>query len=86
MGEVKRMALYEYKCADCESKFDLMRSMSTADEPTACPECGGGESRRMVSSFASVTPGASALSSNPVMESRMASGGGGGCCGGGCCG
>ncbi len=80
------MALYEYKCAECEERFDLMRSMSAADESAECPECGGSESRRLISNFASVTPGASAMSTNPVMNARMAGGGGGGCCGGGCCG
>src|SRR5919205_4684542 len=74
------MALYEYKCADCEDRFDLMRPMSEADEPAECPECGSTESRRVISNFASITPGASALSTNPVMDARMA----GGCCGGGC--
>ncbi len=78
------MALYEYKCADCEERFDLMRPMSAADDPAPCPECGSVESRRVISSFASITPGASALSTNPVMDARMASGAGGGCCGGGC--
>jgi hypothetical protein len=38
----------------------------------------------VISNFASITPGASAFSTNPVMDARMASGGGGGCCGGGC--
>ena len=80
------MALYEYKCSDCEERFDVMRSMTAADEPTECPECGGAESRRLISNFTSITPGASALSSNPMMNARIASGGGGGCCGGGCCG
>jgi putative FmdB family regulatory protein len=78
------MALYEYKCAGCEDRFDLMRPMSDADEPAECPECGSTESRRVISNFASITPGASAVSTNPVMDARMASGGGGGCCGGGC--
>ena len=63
-----------------------MRSMTAADEPAECPECGGTESRRLISNFTSITPGASTLSTNPVMDARMASGGGGGCCGGGCCG
>jgi len=75
------MALYEYKCAACEERFDLMRPMSAADEPAACPECGSEDSRRVISNFASITPGASALSTNPVMDARMS---GGGCCGGGC--
>ncbi len=80
------MALYEYKCAECEERFDLMRSMSAANESAECPECGSSESRRLISNFASVTPGASAMSTNPMMNARMAGGGGGGCCGGGCCG
>ena len=82
------MALYEYKCAGCEEKFDAMRPMVAADDPAECPDCGSMESRRLISSFASITPGASSLSSNPVMDARMASGNatrmGGGCCGGGC--
>jgi putative FmdB family regulatory protein len=77
------MALYEYKCAGCEDRFDLMRPMSAADDPAECPECGSTDSRRVISNFASITPGASALSTNPVMDARMARGGGG-CCGGGC--
>ncbi len=81
------MALYEYKCSECEEQFDVMRPMTAADEPAQCPECGGTESRRLISNFTSITPGASTLSTNPVMDARMASGGGGGgCCGGGCCG
>ncbi len=32
------MALYEYKCAECDERFDLMRSMRAADEPAECPE------------------------------------------------
>ena len=81
------MALYEYKCAECEERFDLMRPMSAADETAECPECGSEGSQRVISNFASITPGASAMSSNPMMNDRMASGNvsGGGCCGGSCC-
>jgi putative FmdB family regulatory protein len=76
------MALYEYKCSDCEERFELMRPMSAADERAECPECGGTESRRLISNFASVTPGASALSANnATMPVRKVGGHGGGCCG-----
>ena len=81
------MALYEYKCADCEGQFDKVRPMSESDAPAECPECGSERSRRVISNFASITPGAPAVSSNPMMDARMASGNvssGGGCCGGGC--
>ncbi len=65
------MALYEYKCASCDGRFDLMRSMSASDDPAECPECGSAESRRVISNFASITPGASAMSSNPMMDARI---------------
>jgi putative FmdB family regulatory protein len=81
------MALYEYKCAECDERFDLMRPMSESDTAAECPECGSERSQRVISNFASITAGASAMSSNPMMDARMASGnvsGGGGCCGGGC--
>ncbi len=79
------MALYEYKCSDCEERFELMRPMSAADDPAPCPDCGGEESRRLISNFASITPGASALStSKATMPVRKVAGHG--CCGGGCCG
>ena len=79
------MALYEYKCAGCEDRFDVMRPMGDADDPVECPECGSTESRRVISNFASITPGASAMNTNPMMDARIKSaGGGGGCCGGGC--
>ena len=78
------MALYEYKCSDCEERFELMRSVSAADEPARCPECGGAESRRLISSFASITPGASAASSSTAtMPLRKVGGSHHGC--GGCC-
>ena len=82
--EVGNMALYEYKCSDCEERFELMRSVSAADEPARCTQCGGTESRRLISSFASITPGAAATSSSTAtMPLRKV---GHGCGGGGCCG
>ena len=76
------MALYEYKCAECGERFDLRRPMSAADDVAECPECGSSTSRRVISNFASINPGASSLATKPMMDARIASGGG--CCGGGC--
>lgn len=81
------MALYEYKCSDCEDSFDLMRSMGAADDPALCPECGSENSARVLTaSFVSIGSGPTATSTNPMMDARMARGAvsGGGCGGGGC--
>ena len=48
-----------------EDRFDLMRPMSDADDPAECPECGSTESRRAISNFPAITPGASPFSTNP---------------------
>ena len=34
------MPTYEYRCKDCEHRFDIQQSF-TDDSLTTCPECGG---------------------------------------------
>jgi len=48
------MPLYEYKCFDCETCFDVLRGMSDADLPIACPKCGSEKTARMISLFSAV--------------------------------
>ncbi|MDP2718946.1 MAG: FmdB family zinc ribbon protein [Dehalococcoidia bacterium] len=33
------MPIYEYKCPECGSFFDLMRPLSLCDEKAPCPGC-----------------------------------------------
>jgi putative FmdB family regulatory protein len=51
------MPLYEYRCDDCECKFEVLRSFSQADEPVACVECSGSHTRRAISLFSAVSKG-----------------------------
>ena len=48
------MPLYEYKCANCEMRFDALRAMSDADAPIACPKCGSERTGRMISLFSAI--------------------------------
>ncbi len=48
------MPLYEYRCADCETVFDALRSMSNADAPIACSKCGSENTARMISLFSAI--------------------------------
>jgi putative FmdB family regulatory protein len=67
------MPLYEFRCRVCESSFQLLRSIGTADEPAACP-AGHADTVRALSLVAPVRrPG--------TMAAPAA---GGGCCGGAC--
>ncbi len=46
------MAIYEYRCQSCGNEFEVMKPISKADEPSACPKCGG-QGHKLPSIFAS---------------------------------
>ena len=76
------MALYEYLCRDCETSFEVRRSMSEPESSVTCPS-GHTDVRRKLSMFASVWPrgmGTSTAAFGSAPSSRS----GGGCCGGAC--
>lgn len=78
------MALYEYQCGECSDSFDLMRSMSEADDPASCPACGSESSSRMMTTFVAMGSGNPYSNTNPMMDARMARGAVSGGCGSGC--
>ena len=66
------MPLYEYVCADCQTKFEALRSMSQADSPIACQRCNSLQTSRVFSTFA-------ALSRSNSGQTKAVAGTGGGC-------
>jgi putative FmdB family regulatory protein len=51
--------LYEYSCAACKSRFELLRRVGQGSEGVACPECGQAYVEKEFSIFAgSITGGA----------------------------
>lgn len=45
------MPIFEYKCADCNAKYEVLhKSISNITEVT-CPECGSANSKKLLSSF-----------------------------------
>lgn len=51
------MPVYEYRCPNCSTEFDALRSMSAADAPIACPKCKSTGARRKLSRFAATSKG-----------------------------
>ena len=49
------MPIYEYKCRKCDTKFEMLRSMSASDEEIECPECGEKSAERIFSVFGSTS-------------------------------
>jgi putative FmdB family regulatory protein len=51
------MPLYEYYCPQCETRFELLRSMGRSDDPATCPN-GHRGAERVLSVFSPVSKGA----------------------------
>jgi len=48
------MPMYEYRCPDCDSRFEKLRRMSEAEQPAECPKCESKAANRQLSAFAAV--------------------------------
>ncbi len=51
------MPLYEYRCATCGSRFEVLRRVGQGTEGLACPQCGRGEVEKEFSTFAGSVAG-----------------------------
>ena len=78
------MPLYEYRCLECQHEFEALVPAGRADQ-AACPECGVGDVRRLLSMFAAPR-GAGQAGGSPWEASGTAVGGEGAAAPGGCCG
>jgi putative FmdB family regulatory protein len=54
--------LYEYRCASCASRFEVLRRMGQGSEGVACPECGDERVEKQYSTFAGTAGGSGASS------------------------
>lgn len=48
------MPVYEFKCAECESRFERLCQMGETGKNLNCPKCGKPEPYRVMSSFRTV--------------------------------
>lgn len=46
------MPVFEYKCAKCETKFEVFHKSTVNQEEVACPKCGSKEITKLFSTFA----------------------------------
>ena len=45
------MPLFEYKCAKCNSKFEVLHKSANNIENVECPECHSAETKKLLSTF-----------------------------------
>jgi putative FmdB family regulatory protein len=46
------MPIFEYRCNDCTSDFEVLQRTSDADKSTKCPRCGAQNVIKRFSTFA----------------------------------
>jgi putative FmdB family regulatory protein len=51
------MPIYEYVCAGCHARFERLRTMSQANAPASCSQCGSSDTSRAISLFAAMSKG-----------------------------
>ncbi len=74
------MPIYEYRCEECSSRFDVLTSFAERDRAQVCPKCESTRTRVLVSTFAAIGGDSE---DGPADFGSMPSGGG--CaCGGAC--
>jgi len=74
------LPVYEYRCGDCDKKFELFTPQRMSTEGVVCRTCHSGNVRKLVSTFARVGGGDSEMSAGDAEPMST----GGGCCGGSC--
>jgi putative FmdB family regulatory protein len=57
------MPIYEYRCAKCGKKFEVLVFRTAEKSTPRCPQCGGERLKRLVSRFASIKSEESRLES-----------------------
>lgn len=52
------MPIYEYTCAECHHRFEILQRLGESGDGLSCPQCGHGSVSKQFSTFAGVAAGA----------------------------
>jgi len=47
------MPIFEYKCTDCDTKFEVLHKSSVNQSEVSCPKCNSTKNKKLFSSFSS---------------------------------
>jgi putative FmdB family regulatory protein len=71
------MPIYDYKCTDCGSTYDVFHKVREIEEDIICPQCNSTKHVRLISAPSISMKGSSAPEPMPSCSD-------GSCCGGSC--
>ena len=78
------MPIFEYRCSDCNTKFEVLHKSQEKEEDIICPKCNSNKSKKLMSSFAASMDGSSSFSGSSYSDDSGSSYPGGGCASGMC--
>ena len=78
------MPIFEYRCSDCDTKFEVLHKSHEKEEDIICPKCKSNKSKKLMSSFAASMDGSSGFSGSRYSDDSGPSYSGG--CASGMCG
>jgi putative FmdB family regulatory protein len=73
------MALYEYRCLDCNTKYDVLHLGKESESDIVCPQCQSKEYKKLLSVFSASAQSGSEQSVPAPSCATGACGLGGGC-------
>jgi putative FmdB family regulatory protein len=79
------MPIYEYRCENCNKKFDMLHKSSVSTEEIICPKCGSTKNKKLFSSFSAKADSHSEFGGCSDGSCGMEAPSSGGCCCGGAC-
>jgi len=47
------MPIFEYKCSECDTKFEVLHKSSVKQDDVTCPKCNSPKNKKLFSSFSS---------------------------------
>ncbi len=55
------MPIYEYRCSECEERFEKLVRLGTSTSEIECPKCGGQRVEKLISAFCARLSSATAV-------------------------
>jgi len=77
------MPIFEYRCIECDSKYEVLHKSSQSGEEVTCPNCNSKENKKLLSTFSPSVSSGPRYGSNEV---PACANGSCGCNNGGMCG
>jgi putative FmdB family regulatory protein len=56
------MPLFEYKCSECNTKFEILHKSAATQNDVTCPSCNSLNNKKLLSTFSANVPGSPSAS------------------------